>query len=71
MNTPFEIKDNYAQCNYWYGGEDYIITKRDLIALLKGKILNADINWEYGFTIKLSDDAIYALKEFIGERADG
>lgn len=27
MNTPFEIKDNYEQCDYWYGGENYIITK--------------------------------------------
>ena len=62
MNTPFEVKDNYEQCNYWYGGEDYIITKDDLIALVNGKILNADVNWEYGITIKLSDDAISALK---------
>ena len=63
MNTPFEIKDSYEQCDYWYGGEDYIITKEDLIALLNGKILNADVNWEYGITIKLSDDAISTLKE--------
>ena len=67
LDSSFEIKDNYAQCNYLYGGEDFIITKKDLIALLKGKILNADVNWEYGITIKLSDDIISVVEEVFND----
>ena len=63
--TRFDIKENYDDCNYLYGGEDYIITGHDLIALANGKILNTDINMEYGFTIKLADGAIEALIKYI------
>lgn len=65
--TRFEIKESYEDCYYLYGGEDYIITADDLIALLEGKILNTDINMEYGFTIKFSDDVIQTLKEMFNE----
>lgn len=63
--SRFEIKERYEDCAYLYGGEDYIITADDLIALSEGKILNSDVNWEYGFTLKLSDNARQLLIAYI------
>ena len=66
--TPFEIKDNYEECDYLYGGEDFIITAEYLIALANGKILNADVNMEYGFTVKLEDGAIQGLMSYMVDK---
>lgn len=71
--SKFEIKERYEDCNYLYGGEDYIITADDLTALAEGRILNTDVNSEYGITLKLSDNArqlliAYIKKEYANEK---
>lgn len=60
MKSSFTIhdnsEDNGRDLNYMYGADRYKITKRDIAALLEGKILYSDINGEYATIIKLVDD---------------
>ena len=54
----FEILDKNVpkeDINWLYSGEEYIITKEDIEALLKGNKLYGQINHEYAFTIELGD----------------
>lgn len=46
-----------------YGLEPKTITIEDIEALLKGKMLYGNINWEYAFTIKLDKDLYKLYKE--------
>jgi hypothetical protein len=42
--------------DYMYGGENYVIDIKDMIQLINGRILNFDVNMEYGCTLELSED---------------
>lgn len=39
------------EADYEYGGEDIIINDEDIELLKSGKILNFDVNMEYGCTL--------------------
>lgn len=53
------IVDNLDEAEYFYGGENIVITPEEFKALKQGKILNIGINGdEYGITIRLSDDIL-------------
>ena len=56
--SSFTIHDKSEEnnLNYMYGMDRYIITKRDISALLKGKILYTDKNGEYAATIELVEE---------------
>ena len=43
--------DTLDEADYEFGGEDIIITDADIEMLKQGKILNFDINMEYGCTL--------------------
>ena len=43
--------DSLEDADYEFGGEDYIITDEDIKLLKSGKILNFDVNAEYGCTL--------------------
>lgn len=43
--------DSKDEADYECGGEDIIITDEDIELLKSGKILNFDINMEYGCTL--------------------
>lgn len=45
------IEDNYDDCNYMYGGGDYVIDDKDIELLKQGKIINFTVNEEYGCTL--------------------
>ena len=47
----WEWIDNLDDAVYWYGGEDFVITDEDIELLKSGKILNFDVNAEYGCTL--------------------
>ena len=47
----WEWIDNLDDANYWWGGENFIITDEDIERLKSGKILNFDVNGEYGCTL--------------------
>ena len=56
--NKFEILDKNVpreDINWLYSGEEYIITKEDIEALLKGNKLYGQINHEYAFTIELGE----------------
>lgn len=42
--------------DYIYGGENYVIDIEDMIQLLDGRLINFDVNMEYGCTLELSED---------------
>lgn len=44
--------DKLDEADYEYGGEDFIITDDDIELLKSGKILNFDVNMEYGCTLR-------------------
>ena len=61
--------DNLDEAEYFYGGEDFILTAEEFEALKKGKILNFGIYGdEYGITIRLSDDILNSVNEAKNER---
>lgn len=63
----FEILDKnikHEDINSIYGSESYIITMKDIIALLNGHKLYADIFGEYAFTIELDKDTVPAVFEW-------
>ena len=45
------VVDSYDQAEYWYGGEDFMITDEDIELLKAGKIINFSVNSEYGCTL--------------------
>ena len=53
-----EIIDNIEQADYICGGEDYILTDEDIKVLKDGKIINFDVNWEYGCTLRYEPKVI-------------
>ena len=56
--SDFEILEKNEKVSYedmLYGFQEYIITKEDIEALLKGKKLYGTVNDEYAFTIELGD----------------
>jgi hypothetical protein len=58
------IVDNLDEAEYFYGGQDFIITPEEFEALKQGKILNFGIYGdEYGITIRLSDDILNKLEK--------
>ena len=58
MNKDQLIKyvTDRKDADYLYGGENYVIDLEDLIQLLHGRIINFDVNMEYGCTLELSED---------------
>ena len=44
-------EDEYDNCNYGFGGTDFIITEEDIELLKQGKIINFTVNDEYGCTL--------------------
>ena len=64
--SNFIIKNdnrNITEEEKLYGLEPKTITIEDIEALLKGKMLYGNINWEYAFTIKLDKDLYKLYKE--------
>ena len=55
LKSSFTIHDKSEENNLdcMYGMDRYSITKRDIKALLEGKILYSDMNGEYAATIEL------------------
>ena len=55
MTGDFEeikVCDTYDECDYCYGGTNYIITDEDIEMLKAGKIINFSVNsGEYGCTL--------------------
>ena len=55
MTGAFEeikVCDTYDECDYCYGGTNYIITDDDIELLKAGKIINFSVNaGEYGCTL--------------------
>ena len=59
MNKDFEILDKDIKdekINWLWGGQEYIITKEDIKALLNGQKIYGTINDEYAFTIELEKE---------------
>lgn len=50
-NNRRQWVDSTDEADYEYGGEDIIITDKDIELLKSGKILNFDVNMEYGCTL--------------------
>lgn len=44
--------DKLADADYWFGGEDYVLTDKDIDQLKKGYIINFVVNDEYGCTLR-------------------
>lgn len=44
------------EADYEYGGEDITLTPADIELLKQGKILNFDVNMEYGCTLRLVEE---------------
>ena len=64
--SNFIIKNdnrNITEEEKLYGLEPKTITIEDIEALLEGKMLYGNINWEYAFTIKLDKDLYKLYKE--------
>ena len=53
------------EADYICGGENYVIDLEDMIQLIDGKIINFDVNMEYGCTLELSDELRNILSSFI------
>lgn len=49
----WEIVDKKEDCDYMYGGCDFVLTDADIAALKAGKIINFSVNCEYGCTLSL------------------
>lgn len=45
------VRDSYEECDYFWGGNDFILTDEDFELLKSGKILNFSVNGEYGCTL--------------------
>lgn len=64
MNSPFEnikVVDSKDQCDWMFGGGEYLIDDDDIELLKSGKIINFSVNQEYGCAliyspIKLNQD---------------
>ena len=48
------VKDNYKECEYLWGGCDFIVTDDDIELLKQGKIFNFTVNGEYGCTLAMA-----------------
>lgn len=54
-----DIIDDIKQANFFYGGEDFVLTPEEFEALKHGKILNFGVcGDEYGIIIRLSPELI-------------
>ena len=42
----FRVVDSFQDCDYMYGGEDFVITDEDIELLKSGKIINFSVNIE-------------------------
>ena len=51
FGEDIEIKNSKDECDYWYGGCDYILTDEDIEILKQGKFINFSVNQEYGCTL--------------------
>lgn len=49
----WEIVDSKKDCDYMYGGRDFVLTDADIAALKAGKIINFSVNCEYGCTLSM------------------
>lgn len=67
MNKDQLIKyvTDRKDADYIYGGENYVIDIEDMVQLLEGKLLNFDVNMEYGCTLELSEDLRNILSSVI------
>lgn len=45
------VVDSFDDCDYMFGGNDYIITDEDIELLKAGKIINFSVCDEYGCTL--------------------
>lgn len=45
------VRDSYDECDYIYGGTDFVITDEDIVLMKAGKIINFSVNGEYGCTL--------------------
>lgn len=45
------VVDSFQDCDYIYGGCDFVITDEDIELLKSGKIINFSVNDEYGCTL--------------------
>ena len=48
--------DTLDEADREYGGDDITITKADIELLKQGKILNFDVNMEYGCTLRYVEE---------------
>ena len=46
------IFDSINDCDFMYGGEQYVLTDKDIELLKQGKIINFSVNAEYGCTLQ-------------------
>ena len=52
------VFDKEEECDYIYGGEDFYLTDEDIMLLKQGKIINFDVNEEYGCTLRYKNSKI-------------
>ena len=51
-NTCLGVFDSISDCDFMYGGEQYVLTDKDIKLLKQGKIINFSVNAEYGCTLQ-------------------
>ena len=59
------VFDKEEECDYIYGGEDFYLTDEDIMLLKQGKIINFDVNLEYGCTLRYKNSKEVAEQESI------
>lgn len=52
------VCNSFDDCDYIYGGNDFVITDRDIELLKSGKIINFSVVMEYGCTLSYKPEGL-------------